>query len=262
VGRGLRIGHSVEALSGLLFPSNAATEAEGTVAFHFTGAALLPAFPATYIWRARHDYQASYYTTFFWGPSGSFTGAGYYGPHPYPDGGPGGLTHKWEISVEGDDYVTGDGGVSTVVDPYGVFRDQAFIATATGSVLHTKFYFDLSDTSKSLTRSTNPTYADGFAAVTDPALTFGDAPWAPGNETLNGVLRGLQVYSGELSIEHILALRQLTSSSAVRAYCAANGITSLHYVNLNPTPDDISDKSGNGNHPAWVNANRPTLWTP
>ena len=38
-----------------------------------------------------------------------------------------------------------------------------------------------------------------------PALTWGDAPWAPGNEVWNGVLRGIQIYSSLLSVNDILA---------------------------------------------------------
>jgi hypothetical protein len=33
------------------------------------------------------------------------------------------------------------------------------------------------------------------------------------------------------------------------------------YLNLNPTPTDISDKSGSNNHPVWEGADRPALWT-
>ena len=33
------------------------------------------------------------------------------------------------------------------------------------------------------------------------------------------------------------------------------------YSNINPTPTDVSDKSGAGHSPTWANANRPTLVT-
>jgi hypothetical protein len=32
-------------------------------------------------------------------------------------------------------------------------------------------------------------------------------------------------------------------------------------LNVDPRPDDISDKSGKGHHPQWVGSQRPTLWT-
>ena len=41
----------------------------------------------------------------------------------------------------------------------------------------------------------------------------------------------------------------------------ANGASNMWYMNLNPTPSDISDKSGNGHNPAWVGGERPRLWS-
>jgi hypothetical protein len=40
------------------------------------------------------------------------------------------------------------------------------------------------------------------------------------------------------------------------------GAANIWYLNLSPTPTDISDKSGQGHHPAWVGSARPRLWTP
>jgi hypothetical protein len=39
------------------------------------------------------------------------------------------------------------------------------------------------------------------------------------------------------------------------------GSSSIWYLNVNPTPTDISDKSGRGHQPAWVGPERPLLWT-
>ena len=33
------------------------------------------------------------------------------------------------------------------------------------------------------------------------------------------------------------------------------------YLNLNPTPGDVTDKSGNGHHPSW-DGTTAQLWTP
>ena len=41
---------------------------------------------------------------------------------------------------------------------------------------------------------------------------------------------------------------------------SAAGAASIWYANINPTPDDVTDKSGEGNDPTWFNANRPALW--
>ena len=35
----------------------------------------------------------------------------------------------------------------------------------------------------------------------------------------------------------------------------------MWYMNLNPTPSDIGDKSGAGHNPAWVGSARPQLWS-
>ena len=39
------------------------------------------------------------------------------------------------------------------------------------------------------------------------------------------------------------------------------GSASIWYLNLDPTPTDISDKSGRGNNPDWVGTGRPGLWS-
>ena len=85
---------------------------------------------------------------------------------------------------------------------------------------------------------------------------FGDNLWA--DERLSGRLRGMQIYSDALSLAQIQARMDLASDVAV---VAANP-SSLFYCNLNPTPDDISDKSGSGHNPSWHDsANKATLWT-
>ena len=40
----------------------------------------------------------------------------------------------------------------------------------------------------------------------------------------------------------------------------AAGTASRWYSNINPTPSDVSDKSGAGHSPTWDNANRPGLY--
>jgi hypothetical protein len=85
-------------------------------------------------------------------------------------------------------------------------------------------------------------------------LTWGDAPWAPGQEVWNGVLRGIQIYSNQLTIAEIMAEINAPLSTT-------NGQQNIWYLNVNPTPNDISDKSGRGNNPTWVDSLRPSLYT-
>ncbi len=95
-----------------------------------------------------------------------------------------------------------------------------------------------------------------------PALTWGDAPWivvenpnaGRGHEIYCGILRGIQVYSTNLSLANIL-------SEASSPLSTAAGAANIWYLNLDPTPSDISDQSGRGHNPEWVGAERPRLWS-
>ena len=239
----------------------------------------LSMYDATYLFKVYQRNQVSsrpdgsrYYTTFFWGNDGTFVwGAGYersyYGAHPYPipantgDG-------KWEISTSAADFVTRDDASSPYVTN-NVWYSQAFTARNTGGSNHEhKFYIDLPSVATSVTI----THTVGTAAVTPttPALMFGQAPdngfgqsWGgyDGWEEQNAIIRGIQVYSSFLSQADIVALAALDTDAAVLSYCSGHSITSLWYLNMNPTPSDVTDKSGNARHGSWAGASRPTLWT-
>ena len=237
-------------ITALDFPSNGSTSAD--VRFRFTGSNLLPMYPATYLWRVKLRHQPGYNTTFFWGPDGAFTGKDFYGAHPYPDGGGSSTsTHKWELSIWGSDYVNDANGNSTQLG-YDVWRTQALRVWDSGSAKVHEFYWDLPDTSKVIRISVDRSY--GSSPPSNAALNFGDAPWSLGNERLSGLLRGVQLYSSALTVADILAESGNPLSTAA-------GNNSVWYLNLNPTPSDISDKSGKGHHPAWTSSGRPSLWT-
>jgi len=230
--------------TGLDFPSNQPV-AYSDIRFTFTGANLLPMQPATYIWNVMPRQQAGFYTTFFHAPDGALSGGGdYYGAHPYPNGGSSGNTHKWEISTWGYDYVTDVNGNSTEVQ-YGRWHTQALVVA--NNVL--TFYYDLPNTSKRIVVN-HP----GLNPRSGQALTFGDAPWNLHSERLSGVLRGIRLYSTSLSINDILAEANAPLSTSA-------GAAAIWYMNMNPTPSDISDKSSRGHHPAWASSARPALWT-
>lgn len=247
---------AASAQTGLDFPGNAGVT--NTMRFRFLNP--LSIYPATYIWRAYPRRQAGYYTTFFWGNDDGqnnlntflwLPGGGadsYYGAHPYPNPAPSGTNHDWEIAVEQNDFVNG-----RVV--YDRWYTQALVvwADANGNKHH-EFYWDLpnTDAAHRVVRVSDPSWGNRRPPV--PALTWGDAPWAPGQEVFNGVLRGIQIYSTNLSIADILAEANSPLSTSA-------GSASIWYLNLNPRPDDISDKSGRGHHPAWVGNERPRLWT-
>lgn len=237
---------------GLDFPSNGETSDD--IRFRFIGKNLMPMYPVTFIWRVKLRRQAGYYTTFFWGPDGSFTGDSYYGCHPYPDGEYGlkhnSQTHKWELSINGEDYVRSANGHSTQLG-YEIWKTQVFVAYEMGNKKIHEFYWDFPDTTRVIRVDLPKSY--GSYPPKNPALTFGDAPWALGSERLSGILRGIQLYSSALSLTAIRQEIELPLSTKA-------GNNNIWYLNLNPTPDDIADKSGNAHHPEWVSSARARLW--
>jgi len=241
-------------IAGLDFPGSAAVDT--TMRFRFTSP--LPIYPATYIWRAYPRRQAGYYTAFFWGnddgvgdlstflwaPGGGADS--YYGAHPYPRPPPSGTDHDWEISVVQDDFTNG-------AVEYDRWHVQALVVWGDSAGKHHVFYWDLPSTDATHRVEYTADASWGERAPPAPALTWGDAPWAPGNEVWNGVLRGIQIYETNLSLEDVMA-------EAIAPLSTSAGAASIWYLNLDPIPTDITDKSGQGNDPEWVGSERPALF--
>lgn len=253
--------HSSPTVTGLEWSGNESTTLERLMLFSSPFAI----YPATYIFRVfpRKKTTGSnprYYTTFFWGNNGVFawdTGNAntYYGGHPYPvptNLDPG----QWEISVESNDFVTG----SEVV--WDRWYTQVFRAwRESASLTHHEFYWDYDDWvangTSVLTHDVNDAgWAD--ANPPSPALMIGQAPnngsgqsWGgyAGYEEFKGIIRGMQFYDAQLSMSQVAQEVQ-----------APGSFRTPWYLNLNPTPDDITDKSGSSHHPGWQGASRPTLW--
>ena len=240
--------------TGLEFPGS--DEVSTTMRFRFRDP--LPMYPATYIWRAYPRRQAGYYTAFFWGNDDgkgtmetflwaeNGTADSYYGAHPYPQPPPTGRDHKWEISIEQRDILNGD-------VEYGRWHTQALRVWARPFGKRHEFYWDLPrmDADHRVTYTAGPSWGETDPPV--PTLTWGDAPWAPGDEVGDGVLTGIQIYSARLSMEEIR--REIADPLSTE-----RGAANIWYLNVSPTPDDIADHSGNGNHPEWVGSERPALW--
>jgi hypothetical protein len=253
---GSAAGIAADLRRGLDFPGSAGVKR--TMRFRFTNP--LAIYPATYIWWAFPRRQAGYYTAFFWGnddgrgdlktflwtPSGDADS--YYGAHPYPHPRPHGTNHRWEISVMQVDIVNG-------LVEYDRWHLQALRVWADADGKHHEFYWDLPRTSPNhrVYYRTPPDW--GNARPPSPALTWGDAPWAPGKEVWHGMLRGMQVYESCLPVADILREEAMPRSTP-------EGARSLWYLNRDPTPDDIADRSGRGHHPQWVGLERPRVWVP
>ena len=236
-----------ELLTGLDFPGNVAVPDGQTMRFDFT--APFAAYPATYIWRVYPRAQEGYYTSFFHANnSPAFNNQyQYYGFHPYPDPPPPLMgTQKWEISVAGGYDITGD---PVVFSRW--YQQVAVVSKIIGGIgikdsARYTFYWDWPDTTHKIG------WVDSIFtnAAPNPAIMVGDNPWNPGAEVYDGVMRGFQFYD-----------RQLTPSQIAQEIAVPGSVFQPWYLNLNPTPTDIFDKSGNRHDPSWVGNLRPTLWT-
>jgi hypothetical protein len=155
---------------------------------------------------------------------------------------------QWEISVWSNDYVTGK-----EVD-WDRWYTQAFRAwRESPSITHHEFYWDWPDTSKVISQTVvDPNWANRNPPT--PAIVIGQAPdfngvsWGgyPGWEEFNGIIRGIQIYSGLLSLSDIQTEIDVPKSSTA-------GQNLLWYLNTDPRPGDITDKKATGtpHNPSW-----------
>jgi hypothetical protein len=252
-----------------------------------TGVSVAPptAYPMTYIWKVFQRNQVSgvgdgsrYYTTFFHGPYGVFTGGNnYYGCHPYPvppeipnpgDG-------KWELSTNSQDYTgRGTNQANSGGDPFvtnGQWYSQALVVSSSGGNLNHKFYIALPSTSS--TNFIEQNFAATYSAPGTPCITWGQAPdngsgasWGGYSrwEEQNARIRGIQIYTTALTEAQIVALAAMEYDSDVKTYWSANSITSHWYLNMNPRTDKIGDQRDSSQHnPALVSTNgaAPADWT-
>jgi hypothetical protein len=257
--------------TGLDFPSNN-NGSNAFVAFQFANPQNngLPMWGpnnagTTYIWKIRPRQQTGYYVTFWWSNNGSFLWDGgspnsYYGAHPYPqNSNASGTTHWWEIATDfGGDTTLTRAGVRKAVVQDGWYT-QALRVTYNPSGTKTLVFFTaLPSTAPADVIETTVPARFGNLLPPAPALTFGDSPWWAGfqHERLSGVLRGIKVFNKVLSEADVLL------EAASDAVATAEGRINIWYLNINPTPTDISDKSGRGNNPVWAEpTNRAALWT-
>lgn len=213
----------------------------------------------TFIWKVRPRQHTGYYQTVWWSNNGTFFWDSsnpntFYGAHPYPDtSSSAGTTHSWELATDaGGDYVlTRAGTLKAVVKD--VWYTQALRVTRNGDGSKTiVFYINLPSTADGDVIEHTVSSSYGETNPPNPCITFGDSPWAWPNERTSGVLRGIKIFARVLSESEML-------TEAASDTITASGIW---YANANPTPTDITDKSGQGHHFSWADAsNKPTLWT-
>lgn len=273
--------------TGLLFPAN--TLAGSDIRIVWSGANLLSRTLHTAIWRANYFQQTGYYAVAWHSPNtGSWDSGDYsYGTHPYPaaDGtvnangdaltgsGSSGTVHFWEIAGLRDnttahDFLCSPGGAggTNISSVLGTEIVQARTCeVVSGTTLRHKFYPDVLNSPSLVIQQDIALSSIGSPSA--PAFYFGASDWRDGqggggagtnDETPGCTLRGLQLFSDALGISDITS----EATSGANTPVTAAGLASVHYMNQNPTPTDISDKSGAGHNPTWPNANRPSLWTP
>ena len=255
------------AQTGLNFPSNGDAPANAFIAFQFHNPQNigLPIWGpggqgVTYIWKYRPRQQYGYYTTFFWSHNGNFDSSAFYGAHPYPR--PDGSDyndHYWEISGMGGPYDW----INTLAGPpkpvvKDVWYTQALrvIRNADGTKT-ARFYLNLPSVASNEIIQVTAAASWAETMPPSPALTFGDSPWYAQyqHERLSGVLRGVKIFNKALSDADLLA------EAASDSLATTEGQANIWYMNINPTPSDISDKSGRGHHPVWASSERPSLWS-
>ena len=210
---------------------------------------------------------SKYFTTFFYGTNGYFQWGtnweySYYGSHPYPYPDRTQATAKWEIAYLGGDMLGREqsGYNSDSTAPYAVWNQwysQAYVAATSGH----RFYINLPNGTGlwSISASGNP-------AVTPPSPIICRGQTANWNgkswggfdrwEEANEIIRGIQIYTSTLTEARIVTLSGLDTDASVLSQCAAYGITPW-YLNMDPRPTDVTDKSGSGHNPTWDGAGRP-----
>ena len=218
------------------------------------GTAPFTIYPATYIWRAyrrvNNNFSQSYRTFLFYAKwettwtQGERPSRSYYGFHPWPDRETN-MEHKWEIAGFGDDRTATSTaqGVPVVYDRW--YLQVATVELVGGNEVYT-YYFNWPNTTTDVVRWTHAQDLPN----TDPAIIVGDAPWNRGKEVPNAILNISSTLDAVLTAAQIA--QEIASPGSVRT---------PWYLNLNPTPSDVSDKSGNGHHPVWNGSGRPGLWT-
>ena len=247
---------------GVIFPNT--TSSGNTYRFQFTSTALLPFYPATYIWQYAPFQQTGYYAVMFYAQNdGNYLCANkFYGTHPYPFNGNLGTVHNFEIAINCTDDTTDVGGHQPPRVTKGTYTSPVWytqgvrVLPVNANDLQVDFFYNLPDTTYKITttqsnyRTTPPT----------PALFFGGVPWSVvGEERGSGIFRGLQIYDTSLSV---VDMRTESQNNTTNSAQTTKGQAHLWYMNQNLTPADIADKKtgGTAHNPAYVGTGKLELW--
>lgn len=265
--------------TGLTFLQNAAANSD--IRIVWDGANLLPRTAHTFLWKSFYIQQTGYYaTTWHAHNDGNFHIDSYeFGCHPYPcdgniDGvgqatgpsGESGTVHYHECAgFAGIDHISSPSGANggAKIVTKGVWRWFARQCFISGSNLVHRHYRNLENDLTDYIE--HVTLLSGLTSPSAPAFYFGCSDWTAGQagattnvENPYGHHRSFAGFNAALTASEC----QTELASDLDTPQTAGGLASAWYINKNPTPSDVSDKSSAGHSPSWANARRPTLWTP
>jgi hypothetical protein len=212
-------------------------------------------YPLTVVFQVYpQDKGIHYQTIFFHGVEGDFLAhnSQYYGcgPYPYKQ-----MEMRWEIAAQSDDFV-GD------LMVYERWFNCACIAWSDSAGKHHRFYYDLPNAAKVIALDLPASYFTSLAET--QSFTWGDAPWdhvtksqsGGGKEQFKGIMRRMKIFTTNLS------LADASAEALVDDVTTSAGASNLWYLNANPKPDDIQDKSGQGHDFSWFDPSATaSLWT-
>lgn len=260
---------------GLDFPLNETPNSD--IRLMWDGAVLLPRFNITVIWKSRMVAMNGFHGHFWFSDyvipfPGNRYNAGF---HPYPtDGsfnpatgestgglGDTGTTHYYEIAGLGTfDFIQGPGGPIQVIKD-GRWVTHAFTIELSGDTLIHTFRPDLENDPTNFIQVNSSLSQMNAETRVNPFFALGGSVWQQdfpsagrNNETPGGVISFLRFFTGVLSQADQIAE---ATSTTLNTPATAAGAASVFYINDEPVPTDVLDKSGQGNHPRWDNANRP-----
>lgn len=251
-------------LAGLDWPANTGNSGD-TVRLDWLGADMPNAAPLTIIRKFfPHGPQPEGYNAqqFFCDVQPGFSSdQKYWGTHQYPKNfGAGPEPRNWEVSIEGIDKITCDNANSTEVQNNQWVTQATRVTDAGSDEILVEFFYDIgAGFDRVISYTTNSNWL--AKSPSNPGFVWGDAPWNPGNELMNGIIRGWQWYEAALTTTQMGLLVAEDYDEDVLTVAAGQSL-SPWFLNMNPTVADHSDKSGNGNHATgWVNSNRPADWS-
>lgn len=198
------------------------------------------------------------YVAQFWysAGDGQFTG-GYWGMHPYPQGG-GGTAH-WEIACENQDFVTTRAG-NTIVPQYGQWHLQGMRVKRNNTGYPSKvltFYPNLPNVTDSwvIERETSDVF--GATEPPSPTLTIGDSPWyaAFQHERASCIHGRIKIFA-----KHLTESDMLAESANMSQIVTSEGQANIWWGKNNfATIDDLTCDYGTGRVWQWATSNKGTL---